>query len=120
MLEIIRRPIPWLISGVLIGIGFFSAFSGGILLLLAGLVIGITLFIRRRGRRQGWPALLYGAGVATAVLLLPYILQPSPCSAGRGSGCYQAFTIGTFAVAVIVALAGLAFAVVELRRGRTD
>jgi len=84
---------------------------------LAGLLIGVTLFIRRRGRRQGWPALLYGAGVATAVLLLPYMLQPSPCSAGRGSGCYQAFTIGTFAVAVIVALAGLAFAIVELRRG---
>jgi hypothetical protein len=106
-----------LISGVLIGIGFFSLFSGGLLLLLVGLVIGITLFIRLRGRRQGWPALLYGAGVATAVLLLPYVLQPPPCQAGRSAGCYQAFTVGTFAVAVVVALAGLAFAVVELRRG---
>ena len=105
---------------MLIGIGFFSAFSGGILLLLLGLAIAATLFFRRRGHRQGWPALLYGAGVATAALLLPYILQPPPCSAGSGSGCYQAFTTGTFAVAVIVALAGLAFAIVELRRGRTD
>ena len=119
-MEIIRRPIPWLISGVLIGIGFFSAFSGGVLLLLAGLVIGVALFVRRRGRRQGWPALLYGAGVATAALVLPYMLQPPPCANGGGAGCYQAFTIGTFAVAIIVALAGLAFAVVELRRGRTD
>jgi hypothetical protein len=105
-----------LIAGVLIGIGFFSAFSGGLLLLLVGLVIGVTLFIRRRGRRQGWPALLYGAGVTTAVLLLPYVLQAPPCVAG-GPGCYQAFTVGTFAVAMIVALAGLAFAIVELRRG---
>jgi hypothetical protein len=119
-LEIIRRLIPWLISGVLIGIGFFSAFSGGIILLLLGLAIGVTLFVRRRGHRQGWPALLYGAGVATAVLLLPYILDPGPCSAAGGSGCYQAFTIGTFAAAVLVAFAGLAFAIVELRRSGTS
>ena len=105
---------------MLIGIGFFSAFSGGILLLLAGLVLAVTMFVRRRGRRQGWPALLYGAGVATAALLFPYILRPPPCSAGSGSGCYQAFTAGTFAVAVIVALAGLAFAFAELRRGGTN
>ena len=115
MLEIIRRPVPWLISGVLIGIGFFSVFSGGILLLVLGLAIGVTLFIRRRGRRQGWPALLYGAGVATAALLLPYILQP-PCLVGA-RGCYQAFTIGTFAVALAVALAGLVFAALELTHG---
>jgi hypothetical protein len=116
-LEIIRRPIPWLFSGVLIGIGFFSAFSGGLLLLLLGLVIAVTLFIRRRGRRQGWPALLYGAGVTTAVLLLPYIVQAPPCLAGRGAGCYQGFTVGTFAAALVVALAGLVFAFLELRRG---
>jgi hypothetical protein len=109
-----------LVSGVLIGIGFFSVFSGGVLLLLAGLGIGVTLFVRRRGHRQGWPALLYGAGVATAVLLFPNIWQPPACVAGRGSGCYQAFTVGTFAVAIIVALAGLAFAIVELRRPPTD
>jgi len=105
---------------MLIGIGFFSAFSGGSLLLLIGLVIAVTLFIRRRGHRQGWPALLYGAGIATALLLLPYVLQPPPCTSGGGAGCYQAFTIGTFTVAMIVALAGLTFALVELRRGRTD
>jgi hypothetical protein len=38
----------------------------------------------------------------------------------RGAGCYQAFTVGTFAVAIIVALAGLALAVLELRRSRPD
>lgn len=118
-MEIIRRAIPWLVAGVLIGIGFFSVFSGGVLLLLLGLAIAVTLFIRRRGRRQGWPALLYGAGVATAALLLPYVLQPAACINGSSAGCYQAFTIGTFAVAIIVAIAGLAFAIVELRRGRT-
>jgi hypothetical protein len=116
-LEIISRPVPWLICGVLIGIGFFSAFSGGLLLLLLGLALAVALFIRRRGRRQGWPALLYGAGVSTAVLLSPYILQPPPCASGRGAGCYQAFTVGTFAVAVMVAIAGLLFACLELRRG---
>ena len=114
-MEIIRRPLPWLVSGVLVGIGFVTAFSGGLLLLLVGLGIGIALFFRRRGRRQGWPALLYGAGVTTAILLLPYILQPPPCAAG-GAGCYQAFTVGTFVVALIVALTGLAYVVVEVRR----
>lgn len=118
LLETIKQPVLWLVSGVLIGIGFVSAFSGGSLLLLAGLAIGVTLFVRTRGRRQGWPALLYGTGVTTAVLLLPVIARPSPCVAGAGAGCYQGFTVGTFAVAVIVALSGLAFAVVELRRGR--
>ena len=115
-MEIIRRAVPWLISGVLIGVGFFSAFSGGSLLLLIGLIIAVTLFIRRRGHRHGWPALLYGAGVTTALLLLPYVLKPPPCASGVGAGCYQAFTIGTFAVALIIALAGLAFTVIELRR----
>ena len=115
-LENIRQPILWLASGVLIGIGFVSVFSGGGLLLLAGLAIGITLFFRNRGRLRGWPALLYGAGITTAILLLPYILRPSPCVAG-GAGCYYGFTIGTFSVALIVAASGLAFAVVELRRG---
>jgi hypothetical protein len=116
VLENIRQPILWLASGALVGIGFVSVFSGGGLLLIAGLAIAVTLFFRNRGRLQGWPALLYGAGITTAVLLLPYVLRPSPCVAG-GAGCYQGFTIGTFTVALIVALTGLAFAVVELRRG---
>jgi hypothetical protein len=116
-LENIRQPILWLVSGVLMGIGFVSYFSGGGLILLGGLLIGITLFVRNRRRRQGWPALLYGAGITTALLLLPYVLRPSPCVAGPAASCYQAFTLGTFTVAVIVAVAGLAFAVVELRRG---
>jgi hypothetical protein len=114
----IRQAIFWLIGGVLIGVGFVSAFSGGVLLLLAGLVISVTLFVRNRGHRQGWPALLYGAGIATAVLLLPYVFAPPPCNAGVGSGCYQGFTVGTFAVALLIALLGLTFAVLELRRGR--
>jgi hypothetical protein len=113
----IRQAIFWLVSGVLIGVGFVSAFSGGIVLLLAGLVIAVTLFVRNRGRRQGWPALLYGAGLATALLLSPYAFGPSPCVAGVGSGCYRGFTVGAFAVAVGLAVAGLAFAVLEVRRG---
>lgn len=103
---------------MLIGIGFVSVFSGGIVLLLLGLLIGATLFIRRRRRRRGWPALLYGAGVATALLLAPYVFQAPPCVGSGGAGCYQAFTIGTFAVAVLVALVGLALTIVEVRRGR--
>jgi hypothetical protein len=37
---------------------------------------------------------------------------------GAGAGCYQAFTVGTFAVAMLVALTGLAFAVLEVRGAR--
>jgi len=114
----IRQPLLWLVAGVLIGIGFVSVFSGGLLLLLAGLALAVILFLRNRGGRRGWPALLYGAGVTTALLLLPYVLGPTSCLAGVGAGCYQAFTVGTFAVAMVVALTGLAFAVVEVRRGR--
>lgn len=113
----IRQAVLWLIAGVLIGVGFVSVFSGGVLLLLVGLVIGVTLFVRNRGHRRGWPALLYGAGIATAAPLLPYVLAPPPCRAGVGSGCYQAFTVATFAVAVAIAVTGLAFAVLEMRRG---
>ena len=107
----------WLASGVLIGIGFVGAFSGGSLLLLAGLAIAVTLFVRTRGHRRGWPALLYGTGITTALLLLPYIVHPSPCVAGASAGCYQAFTTAIFGAALVVAGAGMAFAVVELRRG---
>jgi hypothetical protein len=117
-LENIRQPLLWLVSGVIVGIGFVSVFSGGALLLLAGLAIAVILFVRNRDRRRGWPALLYGAGVTTALLLLPYVIGPSTCVAGAGTGCYQAFTVGTFAVAVVMALTGLAFAFVEVRRAR--
>ena len=117
-MEIIRQPVLWLVSGALIGIGFVSYFSGGGLLLLAGLAVAIILFVRNRHRRQGWPALLYGAGITTGLLLLPYVLRQSSCVAGGGAGCYQAFTVGVFAVAVVLALVGLAFAVVEVRRAR--
>jgi hypothetical protein len=117
-LEIIRQPLLWLIGGVLIGVGFVSASSGGGWLLVAGLVIGVTLFVRNRGHRQGWPALLYGAGITTAFLVAPFVFRPSECSAGVGSGCYQGFTVGTFTVALLVAVLGLTLAVLELRRGR--
>ena len=119
-MEIIKQPLLWLISGILIGIGFVGAFSGGSLLLLVGLIIAVTLFFRTRGHRQGWPALLYGTGVTTAVLLWPYLARPSPCVGGAGAGCYQAFTATIFGVALVLAGAGLAFAVIELRhRGRS-
>ena len=117
-MEKIRQPILWLASGVLIGIGFVAAFSGGVLLLLAGLAIGVTLFVRNRGHRYGWPALLYGAGITTAVLLLPYVVRPAPCVESAAAGCYQGFTIGTFAVALAVALTGFIFAFFELGRAR--
>lgn len=116
-MENIRQPLLWLLSGVLVGIGFVTLFAGGGLLLLAGLVIAGILFWRNRRHRRGWPALLYGAGIVVTLLLLPYVLRPSPCVAGAGAGCYQSFTIGTFAVAVIVAVAGMVLAVLELRRG---
>ena len=117
-MEIIRQPVLWLLSGVLLGIGFVTYFSGGGLLLLAGLAIAVILFVRNRRRRQGWPALLYGAGITTALLLLPYVVRPSPCVAGAGAGCYQAFTVVIFGAAVVLAGAGLVFAVIELRSAR--
>ena len=116
-MEIIRGPVPWLVSGVLSGIGFVTGVSGGLPLLFVGLGIGVTLFIRRRGRRRGWPALLYGAGIIIALSLLPFILQPPPCLNGRGAGCYQGFTVGTFVVALLLALTGLFFSIQEVRRG---
>ena len=116
-MENIRQPLLWLFSGVLVGSGFVSVFSGGALALLAGLVIAVILYRRNRGHRRGWPALLYGAGISVVLLLLPYVVRPSPCVAGTGPGCYQAFTIVTVLVAVVVALIGLGFAVLELRRG---
>jgi hypothetical protein len=116
-LENIRQPLLWLFSGVLVGVGFVSVFAGGGFLLLAGLVVAGILFRRNRHHRRGWPALLYGAGIVVVLLLLPYIVRPSPCVAGVGAGCYQSFTTGTFAVAVIVAVAGIVLAVFQLRRG---
>lgn len=117
-MEIIKQPLLWLASGILIGTGFVSAFSGGWLLLVAGLAIALTMTIRFRHRWRGWPALLYGAGVSIATLLLPYLLHPQPCVAGSSSGCYQAFTISVFAVAVVLAALGIGLAIVELRGWR--
>lgn len=117
-MENIRQPLLWLLAGVFVGIGFVSVFSGGGLLLVGGLAVAITLFIRNRDRRRGWPAVLYGAGVTTDLLLLPYLLRPPKCIAGSGEGCYQAFTVGTFAVGLVMASTGLVFAVFEIRRSR--
>ena len=52
------------------------------------------------------------------LLVLVLRLRLAVTVAGVGAGCYQAFTVATFAVAMAVALTGLAFAVVEVRRGR--
>lgn len=117
-MEIIKQPLLWLASGILIGTGFVSAFSGGWLLLLAGLVIALVMAIRFRHRWRGWPAILYGAGASITTLLLPYVLHPPPCVAGSGSGCYQAFTIDVFVVAVVLAAVGIGLAIVEVRGWR--
>jgi hypothetical protein len=117
-LEIIKQPLVWLASGILIGTGFVTAFSGGRLLLLAGFVIAVTMAIRFRHRWRGWPAILYGAGASVATLLLPYLLHPPPCVGGSSSGCYQAFTIGVFVAGVVLAAVGIGLAIVELRGWR--
>jgi len=116
----VRQPLLWLLSGILIGLGFVSAFSGGLLFLLVGLALaaGLGLKYRHRRRWRGWSALLYGAGASVALILLPYVLRPSRCVQNSAAGCYEAFTIGVFVVAVLLALAGLGFGLLELRRWR--
>lgn len=115
-----RQPLLWLLSGILIGVGFVSAFSGGLLFLVVGLVLAGWLWnkYRYRNRWRGWSGLLYGLGASVALLLFPSLLRRSPCVQGTGSGCYQAFTVGVFVVAVGIALAGLGFGILELRRWR--
>ncbi|MDQ6710298.1 MAG: hypothetical protein M3Z11_07040, partial [Candidatus Dormibacteraeota bacterium] len=92
----------------------------GSLLLLVGFALAIGLAIKYRYRRRwrGWSALPYGLGSSVAILLLPYVLRPSPCVQTSVVGCYQAFTIGVFLAALLLALAGLALGVLELRRWR--
>ena len=113
-----RQPILWIVSGILIGIGFISAFSGGLLFLVAGLSIGIVLFVRYRGRRRGWSGVIYGIGASIALVLLPYVVRPPRCVHDGDPGCFQAFTVGIFLAGVALALAGLGLAIVELRRWR--
>ena len=113
-----RQPILWIVSGILIGIGFISAFSGGLLFLVAGLSIGIVLFVRYRGRRRGWSGVIYGIGASIALVLLQYVVRPPRCVHDGDPGCFQAFTVGIFLAGVALALAGLGLAIVELRRWR--
>jgi hypothetical protein len=114
----LRQPILWLLSGLLLGLGFVSAFSGGLLFLVGGLAIAITLAFRYRGRRRGWSGLVYGTGASIAVLLLPYVVQPPRCVQSSDPGCFQGITLVVFLLAVAVAAAGLGLAMVELRRWR--
>lgn len=115
-----RQPLLWLLSGILIGVGFVSAFSGGLLFLVVGLVLAAWLGIkyRYRHRWRGWSGLLYGLGASVAVLLFPSLMRPPPCLHGTGSGCYQVFTNGVFLIALLVAVTGLALGVLEIRRWR--
>lgn len=114
----LRQPILWLISGLLLGFGFVSVFSGGLLLLIIGVAIAITLAIRYRGRRRGWSGLVYGTGASVALVLLPYVVRPPRCVHSADPGCFQTVTLIVFLVAVALALAGLGLAIVELRRWR--
>ncbi len=116
----VRQPLLWVLSGILIGVGFVSAFSGGLLFLVVGLVLAAWLGIKYRYRRRwrGWSGLLYGSGASVALLLFPSLLRQPPCVQGTGSGCYQGFTTGVFLVALALALAGLGFGILELRGWR--
>jgi hypothetical protein len=112
-----RQAGLWLAAGILVGAGFYGLFSGGGLLLLAGLGLCGYLAFRYRRAARGWSAAVYGAGATTAVLLLPYVLRPPPCLRGS-AGCYQAFTDVAFTAAALMAVAGLVLALLELGRGR--
>ena len=77
----------WLAAGILVGAGFYGLFSGGGLLLVAGLGLGAYLAFRYRRAARGWSGFVYGAGATAAVLLLPYVLHPPPCLRGS-AGCF--------------------------------
>jgi hypothetical protein len=115
-----RQPLLWLLSGLLIGVGFVTAFGGGSFLLLVGVVlaIGLTIKYRYRRRWRGWSALPYGIGASVALFLSPYVFRPSPCVQKPAASCYQGFTVGVFVAAVALALAGLALGVWEVRHWR--
>ncbi len=115
-----RQPILWLLSGLLIGVGFVSAFSGGLILLIIGIVVVVVTARRYRGHWRGGSGALYGFGATVALILSPYVFRPSPCSKFSDVGCYHGFTTAVFAVAVVLAVAGLVLAVVELRRWRAS
>jgi asparagine N-glycosylation enzyme membrane subunit Stt3 len=114
----LRQPILWLVGGLLIGIGFVGAFSGGLLFLLVGAVVLVVTARRYRGHLRGWSAALYATGASIALFLSPYVFKGSRCVHRTDSGCYHAFTLAVFAAAVFLALVGLVLGVLELRRWR--
>ncbi|GAC1478950.1 MAG: hypothetical protein PVSMB9_01980 [Candidatus Dormibacteria bacterium] len=113
-----RQPILWLASGLLIGFGFVSAFTGGLVFLLGGTVIGIGTAVRNRRRLRGWSALLYGFGASVALLLSPYVIRQSPCVHSSDAGCYRAFNLAVFLAAVLLAVTGLILGSLEVLRWR--
>jgi hypothetical protein len=112
----LRQPILWLLGGLLIGIGFVGAFSGGLLLMLIGALVLVLTGRRYRGRWRGWSAGIYAAGASIALFLSPYVFTESRCVQNSDTGCYYTFTVVVFGVALLVALLGLALGVMEIRR----
>jgi len=117
-----RQTFLWLLSGLFIGVGFVTAFSGGALFLLIGVVLAFGLGMKYRYRRRwrGWSALPYGAGASVALLLSPYVVHPPPCVHKSGGSCYQGFTVGVFVAAAVLALAGLGLGALEVHRWRRN
>jgi len=115
---LLKQPILWLLGGLMIGIGFVGAFSGGLLLLLIGAIVLILTARRYRGQWRGWSASIYAAGASIALFLSPYVFKESRCVQSTDSGCYYTFTVVVFGSALFLALAGLALGVMEIRRWR--
>lgn len=113
-----RQPLLWLIGGLLIGIGFVSAFSGGLPLFLIGVAVLVFTARRHRRRWRGWSASIYAAGASIALLLSPYVFKESRCVQSTDSGCYYTFTLVVFVGGLILALAGIVLGVMELRSWR--
>lgn len=113
-----RQPLLWLIGGLLIGVGFVGAFSGGLTLLLIGIAVVVFTARRYRRHRRGWSAAIYAAGASIALFLSPYIFKESRCVQKTDSGCYHTFTLVVFLVALFLAAAGLVLGVIEIRSWR--
>ena len=113
-----RQPLLWLVGGLLVGLGFVGAFSGGMPLLLVGAAILIYTARRYRRRWRGWSASIYAAGASIALLLSPYVFKESRCVQSTDSGCYSTFPLVVFVIALLLALAGLVLGVLEIRSWR--